>query len=99
LRHARAGGDARAVLGGRRRGRPSAEADGWTRARRDHAALLIERLRACHDADAPDPGCHRQLLDWSGAPLRDPALARSLARGWTLADQAPQRRPPRRRPR
>lgn len=63
--------------------------DGWTRQRRDHAALLVERLRACHDTDPPEVDCHDRLLSWSVEPLRDPALMQSLARGWTLAEQAP----------
>jgi serine/threonine protein kinase len=56
---------------------------GWTAVRLHHAVDLLRRLHAIHDAELPAERPHADLADDAAALLRDPALAASLARGWT----------------
>ena len=60
-------------------------ATGWTRERYDAAKALILTLRDHHDRDAPQLHPHAQLIEATGARLREDELALSLASGWTLA--------------
>lgn len=61
------------------------QGDGWTASRYDDARALIYRLRACHDRDLPLVRPHQELMDYTGARVRERDLAFSLTRGWTLA--------------
>jgi hypothetical protein len=61
---------------------------GWTSERYDAARGFILRLRRCHDSDLPGERPHATLIGLCNAWLRDPELARSLERGWTLAREA-----------
>ena len=60
-------------------------ATGWTSERYDAAKALILTLRDHHDRDAPQLHPHPELIDATGARLRESDLALSLASGWTLA--------------
>ena len=58
---------------------------GWTGERYDAAKALILRIRDAHDAELPARRPHAELMDTTGARLREPELASSLERGWELA--------------
>ena len=59
--------------------------DGWTASRYADARALIYRLRDCHDRELPAVRPHQELMDYTGARVREGDLASSLTRGWTLA--------------
>ena len=63
-------------------------ATGWTSERYDAAKGLILTLREHHDRDAPLLHPHLELINATGARLRESELARSLATGWVLARDA-----------
>ena len=61
---------------------------GWTSERYEAAKSLLLTLRDWHDRDAPQLRPHDELIAATGARLRESDLARSLASGWTLAQDA-----------
>lgn len=63
-------------------------AAGWTGERYDAAKGLILRLRDCHDRELPTERPHAALIELCGGKLREPELASSLEREWTLAREA-----------
>src|SRR4030095_11650214 len=48
----------------------------------------ILRIRECHDGELPLQRPHADLIEVTGARVRDDDLALSLAEGWTLAREA-----------
>ena len=65
-----------------------ANGDAWTASRYDDARALIYRLRDCHDRELQLVRPHQELMDYTGARVRERDLAESLTRGWTLARDA-----------
>ena len=57
----------------------------WTREHRDGAMALLASLRDFHDNELPAQRPHANLIEATGARLREREMALSLARGWTLA--------------
>ncbi|HET9762613.1 MAG TPA: hypothetical protein VFR50_03820 [Casimicrobiaceae bacterium] len=62
--------------------------NGWNLERYDAARSLILRIRDSHDAELPAQRPHPELIELTGARLREGELALSLERGWTLAREA-----------
>jgi len=60
------------------------EAD-WTPARHAQGRALVRELIAAHDAALAPERPHRRWIDHATRVLQEPALAASVARGWTLA--------------
>jgi hypothetical protein len=58
------------------------------RRERYEAAALILRIREFHDGELPAQRPHAELIEMTGARLRDDDLALSLAEGWMLAREA-----------
>ena len=61
---------------------------GWTAERYEAAKALILRIRECHDGELPLQRPHAELIEVTGARLREDDLALSLAEGRTLAREA-----------
>ena len=61
---------------------------GWTATRYDDARSLIYHLRECHDHASPDARPHQELMDVTGARMRERDLADSVVTGWTVLRDA-----------
>lgn len=64
--------------------REAALPSGWTQAYFASAQALLCAIRKSHDAEATETRPHRDLIERSGAPLRNHDLIESIERGWTL---------------